>query len=86
MTTQNLTVLKNVIKNCKADLSFVQTARGLLGNSHSRKKMGFGFTLDPDFIFPLRCLGMGADGSQDSRRNSRNAPLARGENQNPEKF
>jgi len=33
MTTQNLTVLKNVIKNCKADLSFILTAKGLAGNS-----------------------------------------------------
>ena len=38
MTTQNLTVLKNVIKNCNADLSFVQTAKGLLGNPIPEKK------------------------------------------------
>lgn len=38
MTTQNLTVLKNVIKNCKVDLSFIQTARELLGNPIPGKK------------------------------------------------
>jgi len=35
---QNLTVLKNVIKNCKADLSFVQTAGRFADNSIPGKK------------------------------------------------
>jgi hypothetical protein len=33
MTIQNFTVLKNVMKNCKVDLSFIQTAKGSDGNS-----------------------------------------------------